>query len=255
MTQLINPPVNYPQYTDQPILSDSWRINTSQVKVIELANCLRALNKIIGSISNNPLNVAFNTSQNQSYYQNDGAQGLIRIDPRFALQSGQFPIPPHDFDVLVAHGIHEAFHEQANSDKLKKSLTPHTGPRLNSTQIRLEELVQKIFIVGEEVYVDNAARRQSPLLYRYIYKARLAYRGDVLTKDLDWEDPIKAWAATGIYGILPPEGIEPHILKCLAVFNTLQQNLSGWELDTGKRATYYHQTALDIQKNNGKAFN
>ncbi len=239
MTQPPNPKINYPLYTDQPILSDSWRINTSKIQIIELANCIKALNKIVGTISNKTLSVAFNTSGDQSYY--DGKQGIIRIDPRFALESGKFPIPPHDFDILVAHGIHEAFHNHAESDSVK-SLLSH--PINQAYKINL--LANRIAIVGEEVYVDNAARRQSDLLYKYIYKARLAYRGDMETKSPDWSDPVKAWAATGIYGILPSNDIEPHILDCLAIFNVLQQNLVGWELDAYKRVVYYHKAAIDI---------
>ena len=248
MTQPVSntpmPQITYPLYTDQPILSDSWRINTSQIQVIELANCLRALNKIIGTISNDTLGVSFNTQEDQSFY-ND-TEKIIRIDPRFALQSQKFPIPPHDFDVLVAHGIHEAFHNQTGSEVVREGLKRSSYHGTQGVNLRAKETANKIAIVGEEIYVDNAARRKSDLLYKYIYKARLAYRGNVADKHPDWSDPVTAWSATGMYGIIPPDGIPSRILDCLAIFNVLQQTLAGWELTPLQRVEYYNKAAQDI---------
>lgn len=246
-------PIKYPLYTDQPELSGSWRINKSSIQVIELANCIKALKKVVGTISTEELNIAFNSHADQSMYTANTK--TILIDPRFALEAKKFPIPTHDFDVLVAHGIHEAFHNHAESNLVREVIQQTIRTSLNSgmmvgspqrSLLSVQKLADQISVVGEEVYVDNAARRQSDLLYRYIYKARLAYRGDVTEKDPDWKDPIRAWGAAGIYGILPPDDIEPYILDCLAVFNVLQQNLAGWELEPNKRVTYYRQAAIDV---------
>jgi len=116
--------IKYPLYTDQPELSGSWRINKSSIQVIELANVLKALKKVIGTISTEQLNIAFNAQQDQSQYT--ASTKTLLIDPRFALEAKTFPIPTHDFDVLVAHGIHEAFHNHAESNLVRETIQkPH----------------------------------------------------------------------------------------------------------------------------------
>ena len=89
-------------------LSEQWRVQKSTIPAIELANAIRGLQKVIGSVSPETEHIAFGGMSFNQRIQEEARR--IVIDRDFALKSGEFPIPPEDFDVLVGLAAHEAAH-------------------------------------------------------------------------------------------------------------------------------------------------
>jgi len=169
--------------TSPEISSKDWRIKKSTIAPVEIAQGLNALRKTIGSISPNTEQVSFG-KEGENSYNVEGKQ--IIIDSRFALESGQFPIPDKDFDVLVGLAVHEAAHSIVDSDALPKTLSPYSNI-FNPTHY-----IQ----TAEEIYVDGYIARHNPIQYQYLHKARLAYDKPGL---VTWDSFSSVWTATEIY--------------------------------------------------------
>lgn len=163
------------------ISSESWRIRTSEIPEIELAQSLTALRKCVGSISPNTEHITFgNGSANFNGEQ-------IKIDTEFAAKAGVFPIPPENFDILVGLAVHEAAHTSVKSARIPKPLP-------NPTVIFSERDFQE---TAEEVYTDQYVARHFPVQYKYLRKARDAYNKPIV---MDWGKPALVWITSAIYG-------------------------------------------------------
>lgn len=164
------------------VSSESWRIKTSSILEIELAQSLTALRKCIGSISPNTELVSFGGSSANSKGER------IQIDTEFATKAGIFPIPSENFDILVGLAVHEAAHTAVKSDRLLTPLYDHTQT------IFSERSFQEI---AEEIYTDSYVERHFPVQHAYLRKARDGYDKPVIT---DWSKPAIVWTSVAVYG-------------------------------------------------------
>ena len=224
--------------TDTKALSDSWRVNRSTVKAIELANAIRALSKVVGSVHKGKRHstIAFNTEA-QSYNQQSD---VIRIDPTFASKS--LPITSEDFDVLCGHAAHEAGHSLVDSVAVfrKGSEAPL---RTDHNKIGYAEVAR----VGEEIVVDYTVGSLNPVLGDYIRRGRKAY--SVPRSKLNWADIIVAWTAVAVYGHLPNPDAPTRVLSALKICMTATQKLRTTpHLPIRARILLYDQVAEELKR-------
>lgn len=211
--------------------SSTWRMNRSNIQSIELANAVRSLRKVVGLMEQQTISVAFN-SEGSSY--NNMRDFTIRIDPRYATKST--PITPEDFDVLVGLATHEAMHSVADSEQLTIDY---------ASMIRGEINVASIAVVAEEVYCDHLARRQQPVAFKYLRKARQAYCTSA--DNVDWSNPLEAWANVSIYGVLPPPEIPTRTLRALRILSKLSMELSKRDYRWSTRKRMYTDTVEKLE--------
>jgi hypothetical protein len=136
-------------------LSDYWRKNTSSSEASELANILRALNKVAGHIGRN-------AGQVEWAGMSHNTNGHIVLDP--IPMMGNYPVPPKKFDYLVGTVVHEAIHQTEWSDYLWKKVHE------NIPEMKISEKIvfHKIIYTGENIYVDSIADRSVLGLYACI---------------------------------------------------------------------------------------
>jgi len=139
-------------------LSEFWRINTSNLEATELANLLRALRKVTGTLGQNVGDVV--------YAGMSMSPGDIVLDPEFVI--GKYPVNPGKVDYLVGLVVHEALHKTEWSD-LVWSGVKQVRPDMNA---REKVILSKIIGVGEDIYVDSISERS--VLGLYNRKARRA---------------------------------------------------------------------------------
>jgi hypothetical protein len=137
-------------------LSDFWRVNVSHLEATELANLLRALRKVAGSLGRNVGDVI--------YAGMSMSPGAIVIDPEPIL--GRYPVNPRQVDHLVGVVVHEALHRTEWSDLVWQGVK-HVRPDLSPRQ---KVILSKIIQVGEDIYVDSISERS--ILGLYTRKAR-----------------------------------------------------------------------------------
>ena len=214
--------------TSKPALSDEWRIRPSQNKPIDLANAIRSIQKVIAAVDDRECSVSF-ARQNQSSFKGSALQ--IRIDPRFALTST--PISGTDFDVLAGLGVHEGLHSHCQSDKVK-----NTG----------STIYEGVATVAEEIYVDNFAKRNFPILGKYVHLARQAYK--VEPNQINWDDIFVTWTAIAVFGLMP-EGPWLTDIKKVAQLQLLMETstiLMAKNIEPRQRQKLYEETAERLEK-------
>ena len=221
--------------------SDQWRVQKSTLPALELANALRSLQKVIGTIS--PETEAIGYS-GMSYNALNGRTRVrqIFIDRTFALAANEFPIPAENFDVLVGLAAHEAGHTvtEAVSDAVA------TNGNGDAKAISGPEFVS----LCEEIYTDNYIRRNYPVQYEYLEKARKAYDAQA---DKEGHLPdFNNINSTGIYkyvykGTVSWDSIPPEHTQVYALLENLAAVLSNSDMAHYKRATLYQQSYETIR--------
>ncbi len=207
-------------------LSDEWRTQSSQVRAIDLANVLRSLQKVIGSMDAQHCDIGFNSTADSYFLSNNMS---IKIDPKYALKSS--PVIGEDFDVLAGLAVHEALHVLCESDRV-------LGGWANG-------IMESIVKIGEEIYIDNYGKRNLPVLGQYIHRGREAYKPPI---DLvNWHDIFVVWGAIGIYGILPPNLDNHQQLVQLKLLMDLSEELTKQDLYPTARKKLYQETAEKLE--------
>ena len=150
-------------------LSEFWRNNISHVEAVELANLLRAVRKVAGTLGRNVGDIV--------YAGMSKAPGTsIVLDPEFVM--GDYPVDPWKVDYLVGLVVHEALHKTEWSDLV------WTGVESALPDIKVREKValSKIVSTGEDIYVDSVSERS--ILGRYNRKVRFTAM-DAMRSQLD----------------------------------------------------------------------
>lgn len=127
---------------NMPGISSCWRKNISVRESVELANLLRALQKIAGHLGGNIGRIEYIGMSSQ-------ADSAIRINPELVM--GNYPVPPHLTDYLIGLVIHEAMHKTEWSDHVWKLLTPAMKEMSPIRQV----VFQRIVSAGEDIYIDR----------------------------------------------------------------------------------------------------
>ncbi|MBC7231537.1 MAG: VWA domain-containing protein [Actinobacteria bacterium] len=146
-----------------PALSEFWRVNASQLEATELANLLRALRKVAGTLGTNIGDVV--------YAGMSASPGDIVLDPEFVM--GRYPVSPWKVDYLVGLVTHEALHAREWSGRVW-SRAGEAGKDLDA---REKVVLSKIIHVGEDIYVDSLCK--GSVLGLYVRKARMAAMRDM----------------------------------------------------------------------------
>jgi len=158
-----------PGMVHEGALSEFWRKNVSHVEAVELANLLRAVRKVAGTLGRNVGEVV--------YAGMSKAPGTsIVLDPEFVM--GDYPVDPWKVDYLVGLVVHEALHKTEWSDLV------WTGVESASPDIKVREKValSKIVGTGEDIYVDSVSEQS--ILGMYNRKVRLTAM-DAMRSQLD----------------------------------------------------------------------
>ena len=145
----------YKNRKESSALSEFWRVNTSTVEAIELANLLRALRKVAGFLGKNAPNIVwYGMSANP-------AVDVILPPPTFK----KYPVPPDFVDILVGIVVKESLQRIEWSDYIWKKI--EETAKLTTRQ---KEIVYKLFKTGEHIYLDTLANKT--ILGKYVEKAR-----------------------------------------------------------------------------------
>ncbi len=209
-------------------LSTNWRVNKSNIQYIEMANAIRELRKVVGTIDTSARSVLFG-HMGDSF--NSAEAKLISIDPAYALKN--CPIEPEDFDVLVGLAAHEAGHSLVDSYRiLKGSLNVYD--------------TQEIKKIGEEIYVDCYIIRHFSVLGKYIKASRNAYRTD--SNNINWSSTLTAWGAMSVYNIIPPQDITTKVAHELSLVLAIARPLSQQDCDINGRSMIYQQILRALEE-------
>lgn len=152
-------------------LSEFWRKNTSSIEATELANLLRALRKVSGTLGRNVGDIVY---AGMSKSPGDS----IILDPEFVI--GEYPVSPRKVDYLVGLVVHEALHKTEWSDLIWTGVEK-ANPDM---KVRDKVILSKIVRVGEDIYVDSISERS--ILGLYNRKARKVGM-DAMRSNLDPE--------------------------------------------------------------------
>lgn len=210
--------------TTPAVLSENWRLNKSSYPPLELAHAIRALSKLAGNLSMRTKDIRF-AGANVSFSTDD----IIRIDPTFALKG--MPISPDDFDVLAGLTAHEAGHEIVESGKL--GIASATNMNTEDNEVTVEDIA----LVGEEIVVDSYFRREHPLVYQYIKKARDAYKAD--KSEINWGSTLVAWMNMSVYGHMLYDQAPLPVVDKITKILPLSAKLSATTLRPTERASIY----------------
>jgi hypothetical protein len=190
-------------------LSDSWRVNKSQVEHIELANALKALRKVVGYLGLDAEVVWAGMTP--------AHEDKIRLPSFLAL--GEYPIPAKKMDMLVGFAIHQSFHLTENSQYALNYLSHRSHKEIEKRLIRV--LVE----TGEDIHVDGVVLKRGILLSRYVQKFRTWLRENYLT-DLTIGGPLTPNGVLGTWASIIIDNIFPHIspesLNALQDFSDLE---------------------------------
>ena len=166
-------------------LSGKWRITGSRQKALDLLNIQRSLSVVAGHFSGNKLK-SFRFGQHTCATEN----GDIFFDVK-SIMDEPSPLPAARLDVIVGMIVHESMHVLTRSTDAHNRNLNHSGTGFPITYHDLEAL-------GEEVYVDNFARRHlGAVAPEYLRRARGFFSPDL-------KDP------KGIYNILLTEQVYGH---------------------------------------------
>jgi hypothetical protein len=143
-------------------ISDYWRRNKSSMEASELANILRALNKVAGYIGRN-------VGQIEWAGMSHNTNGHIVLDPSSII--GKYPAPARKFDYLVGVIVHESLHQTEWSDYLWKKVHENLPEMKMSEKI----IFHKIIYRGEDIYIDSIADKS--VLGQYTRIARRVAMG------------------------------------------------------------------------------
>lgn len=229
-------------------LSEAWRINKSTIPTIEMAQALRAMSKVIGTVlaGNNlyqgvaqvrPPTVQYATASSASKV---GDTNIITIGSDLVLK-GPYPLPAETIDVLTGLSIHEVGHHLVDSfsispmDYNKLVIGPHTIKFLD------------VIAIGEDAFVDCYMKIVHRVAGKYIVKARQAYK--LPPEQIDWENPLEHWKAFTLYGTMPQPAnqLTTQIVGILAnLSKELIQLASRGNLSSPTRSTLYYQTYQEL---------
>jgi hypothetical protein len=148
----------FPETVKDSGISSCWRKNTSFRESIELANVLRAFQKVAGHIGENIGRIEY------TGMSSEGA--AIQINPELVM--GEYPVPPDLFDNLLGLVVHEALHKTQWSDHLWKLLEPEMAK-----MAPMEHLIfQRFVYTGEEIYIDRKAEESVFGLYTRVSREK-----------------------------------------------------------------------------------
>ena len=209
-------------------LSDKWRTQKSQIPKIDLAHSLKAMQKVIGYVLPDAINVTFATKANATSKNNTKR---IVIDPQYAMKSS--PIAPEHEDVLFGLAMHEAGHSIVKTH----NLTPV------EVALPTGEILQLDYL-GEEVYVDKFMGRTYLNAKDYIARARDAY--NLPLGDYDTMRDIFIYIC--VYGNIPDAsamGNSPHITIIPPMMN-MASRVGGKDMTVWERRKVYIDTQKEI---------
>jgi len=138
--------------SNQSGISDYWRRNTSSMEASELANILRALNKVAGYIGRN-------VGQIEWAGMSHNTNGHIILNPDSMM--GKYPVPTRKFDYLVGIVVHEGLHQVEWSNYLWEKVHENIPEMKMSEKIIFHKIIYK----GEDIYVDSIADKSVLGLY------------------------------------------------------------------------------------------
>ncbi|MFP4477643.1 MAG: vWA domain-containing protein [Desulfatibacillaceae bacterium] len=215
-------------------LSSYWRENRSSAEATELANLLRALQKVAGHLGPNVGRVEY-------LGMSDGTEAGIVLDPSMVM--GDYPVSPEKVDHLVGIVVHDGLHRIEWSERVWKSLEPEFKAMTGIRRV----IFQKLIHTAEDIYIDGIADKS--VLGRYTHKAReqaLAEAWSRLRLGVVSVDALLTywWAATWRHdtdGILLPAYMGPllTLTDLTAELESIRENERGVTRRCEKRADAY----------------
>ncbi len=175
-------------------ISTYWRKNISFRESLELANLLRALQKIAGHIGDNIGRIEYTGMSSTS-------DSSIRINPELVM--GSYPIPSDRVDFVIGLVVHEAFHKIKWSDHVWKLLEPAMKKMSPIQQV----IFQRVVFTGEDIYIDQISNQTVFGLYTEIARKKemAALNREIPSKRSSLDELLLFWWARQFRCILNRE--------------------------------------------------
>ena len=195
-----------PDVINRP-LSDQWRSNKSSIPLIELANILKAVRRVVGSISSNNETVIFGGMNDLSY----NTQGKEIVITRQHVMQGEWPVPGKQIDITMGLACHESLHSKSDAAYPQDFARAYENGVISADmsvdtvrgkQHRIPDTVAdfgygQFISTAEEVYCEGLGLRHYPIHNKYIQLAREAYR---TSRDIPPDNINAVWLICAVYG-------------------------------------------------------
>lgn len=166
-------------------ISSFWRKNTSTREPVELANLLRAMQKVAGHLGPNAGRIEYEG-------MSSAPGGAIRIDPEWVM--GRYPVPARQVDRVVGHVVRQALHHIEWSTLVWKTLEPEMESMAPMEKVKFQRVVS----AGESIFLDRVADLSIFGLYTALVRDREIehLRHRTPTKSASLDELLYSWRAS-----------------------------------------------------------
>ena len=210
-------------------LSNKWRTQRSELRHVDMAHTLKAIQKVVGYVLPTNIDVRFATKEHAISYNNGHH---IVIDPQYAMKGS--PSEPQHEDVLIGLAMHEAGHSIVSSG----DINPVDVYMPSGETVHIDKL-------GEEVYVDRYMGSHWLNAKDYIVRARDAYNLPLE----DYENLHDVFLYICVYGnIVNAQALgNSSLVKVIPPIMNMATKLKEKDLTILSRQLLYEDTAKEIR--------
>ena len=210
-------------------LSNKWRTQRSELRHVDMAHTLKAIQKVVGYVLPSNIDVRFATKEHVTSYNNGHH---IVIDPQYAMKGS--PSEPQHEDVLIGLAMHEAGHSIVQTG----NINPVDVYMPSGETVHIDKL-------GEEVYVDRYMGSHWLNAKDYIVRARDAYNLPLE----DYENLHDVFLYICVYGnIVDAQALgNSSLVKVIPPIMNMAAKLKEKDLTILSRQLLYEDTAKEIR--------
>ena len=211
-------------------LSNKWRTQRSELRHVDMAYTLKAIQKVVGYVLPTNIDVRFATKEHAISYNNGHH---IVIDPQYAMKGS--PSEPQHEDILIGLAMHEAGHSIVNSGEIG----PVDVYMPSGETVHVDKL-------GEEVYVDRYMGSHWLNAKDYIVRARDAYNLPLK----DYENLHDVFLYICVYGnIIDAQKLgNSSLVKVIPPIMNMAAKLKEGDIPTISRLRLYEDTAKEMRE-------
>ena len=210
-------------------LSNKWRTQRSELRHVDMAHTLKAIQKVVGYVLPTNIDVRFATKEHTNSYNNGHH---IVIDPQYAMKGS--PSEPQHEDILIGLAMHEAGHSIVSTG----DINPVDVYMPSGETVHVDKL-------GEEVYVDRYMGSHWLNAKDYIVRARDAYNLPLE----DYENLHDIFLYICVYGnIVDAQALgNSSLVKVIPPIMNMAAKLKEKDLTILSRQLLYEDTAKKIR--------
>ncbi|MFO8113351.1 MAG: VWA domain-containing protein [Desulfosalsimonadaceae bacterium] len=204
---------------DKPGISSYWRKNTSARESVELANLLRAIQKVAGHLGPNAGRIEYE-GMSGGWGMSGASGSAIRIPSEWVM--GAYPVPPEKVDFVIGYVVHKALHHMEWSTLVWRTLEPEMKGMSPFPLVMFQQMVA----TGEDIYMDWKSNGSVLGLYTAILRGSELACLDKITplSGLSLDELLLTWRSSLFHGPVARKE-KPEYLPLLDVLNDLARHL------------------------------